>query len=105
MKPVAKQVRITDRPRPECQNQEDGLEGILGVMVITEELPADAEHHGSVAPDNARECCFIDRLAACREPFEQLPVRQPGDCPTLEQRSQPAGQRSQCHLRHCPEPS
>ena len=48
IEPGAKQVRISDRLGLACQDKEDGLEGVLGVMMIAEELPADAKHHRSV---------------------------------------------------------
>jgi hypothetical protein len=33
------------------QDEEDGLEGVLGVVMIAEKPATDAEHHGAVAPN------------------------------------------------------
>ena len=48
VQPVAQQVGIADRRGPAGQHQEDGLEGVFGVLAIDQKLPADAEHHRTV---------------------------------------------------------
>ena len=54
VEPVAQQIGITDRVRLLSQNQEDGLEGVFGVVAVMQKVVADAENHRPVAQD---ECC------------------------------------------------
>ncbi len=53
VEPVAQEVGIADGSRPPRQHEEDGLEGVLGMLVVAQELPADAQHHRTVA---SHEC-------------------------------------------------
>ena len=49
VEPVAQQLGLAERPGLAGQHEEDGLEGVLGVLVVAQELPADAQHHRPVA--------------------------------------------------------
>ena len=48
---LAQQVGITDGARLPGQHEEDGLEGVLGVVAVAQELAADVQDHGPVPPD------------------------------------------------------
>src|SRR5262249_13700300 len=57
-----------------AQNNEGGLEGVLGVGLVAEDAAADAQHHRTMSAHQRRE----GRLVAFQEKtFEKLPVRQP----------------------------
>ena len=55
VQPVAQQVGVADRPGLAGQDEEDGLEGVLGMLHVAQELPADAQHHRPVPADQRRE--------------------------------------------------
>ena len=56
------------------------------MMLIAEELPADAEDHRPVARHQRGERRLAGRIAAGEEPLEQLAVGQPGGRAALEER-------------------
>ncbi len=66
VEPGAEQVRIADRPSLLGQHEEDGLEGVLGMLVVAQELPADAQHHRPVAGHDRGEGGLIGRLRPAR---------------------------------------
>ncbi len=92
VEPGAEQVRIADRPGLSGQDEEDGLEGVLGVMVIAQELPADAQDHRPVSGDDRGEGGLVGRLASGGEPLEQFAVGEPGGASALEERAELTGQ-------------
>ena len=76
MEPGAERVADPERPRLADQDQEGGLEGVLGVVRVAEDAPADAQDHRPVPLDQGREG-QLGRLAAPgREPLEELAVGQ-----------------------------
>ena len=85
VEPVAQQVGIADRARLPSQDQEDGLEGVFGVVAVAQELTADTEHHRAVPRHQGRE----GRLAGVAlrgEPLQELPVGKAGDRAAVEER-------------------
>ena len=56
------------------------------VVLVAEDLPADAEHHRSVPLDQDREGEFGRLAAASGVPLQQLSVRQASDAPHVEKR-------------------
>ncbi len=56
------------------------------MMVIAQELPADAQHHRPVPRHDRGEGGLIGRLAPRGEPLEQLAVGEPGGRAALEER-------------------
>ncbi len=70
------------------------------MMVIAQELPADAQHHRPVSRHDRGEGGLIDRLALGGEPLEQLAVGEPGGTSALEERPELPGQRRRCHVGH-----
>ncbi len=87
IKPVAQPVGVADRARPPRQDEEGGLEGVLGIMAIAQELAADAQHHRPVSGHQRRESGLGPQgPAAADEPLDELAVREPGDRAAGEER-------------------
>ncbi len=72
IKPVGEHRRGSDRSRLAGEDEERGLEGVLGIVVVAEDAPADAQDHRPMPPDDRLERRLI---ATCDEPFEQIAVR------------------------------
>ena len=51
VEPGAQQVRVADRERLAGEHQEDGLEGVLGMVSVTQQLPADVQDHRPIPRD------------------------------------------------------
>ena len=76
VEPGAQPVGVADRQGLAGQHEEDGLEGVLGVVVVAQELSADAQHHRPVPRHERGERRIPGRVAAGGEPLHQLPVGQ-----------------------------
>src|SRR3954469_1392966 len=88
MEPGAQRVSNPERAGLPDQGQEGGLEGILDIIRIAEIIPADAEDHRPVPPDEGCEG-QLGRLGVLgREPFEELTVGELPDGPQVEQGSE-----------------
>ncbi len=74
----------TDGARLAGQDEEGGLEDVLGVVEVAEEAAADAQHQPPVALHQRREGRLV---AAGGEALQQLPVAQ---CGQARGRQQPA---------------
>src|SRR5262249_26402769 len=61
------------RARLAGEDQEAGLEGVLGVLLVAEHPPADAQDHGAVAAHQGLEGRLV---AAAQEPLQELAIRQ-----------------------------
>jgi hypothetical protein len=92
VQPGAEQVRVADRPGLSGQDEEDGLESVLSVMVVAQELPADAQDHRPMSGHDRGEGGLVGRLAAGGEPLEQFAVGEPGGAAALEERAELSGQ-------------
>jgi hypothetical protein len=55
------------------QHEKGSLKGILGIVSIPEDAPADSQNHRTVPPDQRSKGIFV---ALCQESFQQSPVRQ-----------------------------
>ena len=97
--PVAQQVGLAQRPGLVGQDEEDGLEGVLGQVLVAEDLPADAQNHWSVAGDERGEGGLAGLIATGREPLDQLAVGEPGRRTALEERPEITAQRCHRHVR------
>jgi hypothetical protein len=60
----------SDRSGLACQDQESRLKGILGVMLVTEDRAADAEHHRTVSLDQGLERRLAGLTVCHHEPLE-----------------------------------
>src|SRR5262249_39079179 len=70
IQPAREQVWIADRPSLACQNQEDGLEGILGIVHVTQDLPADVQNHRPVPAHKRSKCRLCRGIAPAAEPLD-----------------------------------
>src|SRR5262249_14625625 len=59
------------------QDQECRLEGILGGVWVAEDLMADPQHHRAMPTHQRLEGDLPERVAAGREPGQELAVRYP----------------------------
>ena len=56
------------------QHQEGRLEGVLGVLLVTQQPSADAVDHGTVQPDQRRESRLVARGDEARAAARRLPA-------------------------------
>ncbi len=92
VQPRTHRVDDPERPAPTRQDEEGGLEGILGFMLVAEHGPANPQDHRSVPLDQDGEG-QLSRLAASRhEAIEELAVGECAKCPDAEERLE----RPQC---------
>ncbi len=89
VEPVAQQVGVSDGGGLSCQDEEDGLEGVLGVMAVAQELPADAQDHRPVPRHQGGESGIVARG---REPLEELAIGESGHRAAREERAELTGQ-------------
>src|SRR5262249_25568077 len=73
VQPAADLLPRRDRGGLADEDEERGLEGVLRVVDVADDAPADVEHHRAVAAHQGREGRLI---APADEPAQQLPVRQ-----------------------------
>jgi hypothetical protein len=87
VQPAADRLAASDRRGLARQDQEGGLEGVLGIVGVAEDAAADAEHHRPVAADEGLERRFVARHG---EALEQVGVAGVGGAPPPYQRAQVA---------------
>ena len=74
-----------DGPRPAGQHEEDGLEGVFGVVGVVEDTPADPQHHRAVPDHQLLEGRFRGLVAPREEPVQELRVGHRPDRAEVEQ--------------------
>jgi hypothetical protein len=86
VEPTGYGMTQADRAGLANEEQERGLEGILGVVRVAEHVLADTEHHRAMALDQGGEGGrrFIARAG---EVLHQLPIGQAGERSLLEEGS------------------
>src|SRR5262249_35735207 len=82
VEPVADLLPRHDRGRAAGEDEEGGLEGVLGVVVVAEDPAADAPDHRPVALHQGLEGGL---LATRDEAFQELAVGEPDERPRLEE--------------------
>ena len=100
VEPVAQHIGVADGVRLLGQNQEDGLEGVFGVVTIMQKVGADAEDHWPVAQDECRERGLADGVAPHDEAIEELPVGHAGDRAAVEEGADLPDHRAGCQRCH-----
>ena len=85
MQPVAQQIGVADRAGLARQDEEHGLEDVLGEMSVAQELAADGEDHRTVSHHQGRERRFPGTIAPGVEPLQELAVGQSRDGATLKE--------------------
>ena len=73
MQPAGQGLRLADRGGIAGQHQEGGLEGVLGIVLVAQDVTADAPDEPSVPLDQGGEGVF---LVVGREALQQLRVAQ-----------------------------
>jgi hypothetical protein len=73
VQPTHQGFPLADRGGLPRQDQERGLQGILGVLGVVQDAPANLLHHRPMSLDQLREGVLI---AAEEEQFQQLSIRQ-----------------------------
>ena len=102
VEPVAELLPRQDRRRLACQDEEGGLEGVLGVVVIPEDTATDAPDERPVSLDDRLEG---RGLTPFHEPIQQLPVREQPDNALVEERSKLSTRRTHADILHQAGPS
>jgi hypothetical protein len=83
--PARDRAVLADRAGFQHQDEERGLEGVLGVVGVAEDVAADPEHHRAVLLDQGDEGDLGD-LTPAEEAFDELIVRQCRGGPDAEER-------------------
>jgi len=81
VQPVAHEVAVADRTRAPNQDEESGLEGILDVLIVTENSSANTQDHRPVPRHQGGERHLV---ALGDEPLEQLALTQPSNGSAVE---------------------
>jgi hypothetical protein len=71
-----------DRGGAAGQHEEGRLRGVLGLMLVADDLPTEAHDHRPMSLDQGREGVLI---ALGGELLEELPIAQPPDRSACEQ--------------------
>jgi hypothetical protein len=100
VEPVAEELGLTQRPVPTGQHQEHGLKGVLGVVVITQKLPADTKDHRPVTRHQGGESRRSALVGAGGELLEQLRVGEAGGGAAVEEPRELLRQRRRYGVRH-----
>ena len=88
VQPAPQRVAHAHRAGLAHQHEEGGLEGVVGRVLVAEQVAADAQHHRPVPCHERLEARPV--VAPAEEAVEQLRVGQPGDRAGGEDRAQPA---------------
>ena len=80
IKPVPQQVLPGQRSRLPDQDKERRLEGVVHIIGVVENLPADAQDHGTVTRHQGLErrfvgACVVNRSRSCPPPTVRSPSR------------------------------
>jgi hypothetical protein len=71
MQPATDRLLLADRGSPADEDEERGLEGVLGVVGVAQHPPADTQDHRAVAAHEGLEGALI---AAQRKNLQELPI-------------------------------
>ena len=86
MEPRPQRVADTERTASVREDEERGLKGVLGIVLVAEYGPADPQDHRAVPLDQDGERQLARLVAARREAIEELPVVQSAAGPDAEER-------------------
>ena len=87
IEPVAQQVGIADRAGLAGQHEEDGLEGILGMVAVAQELSADVQDHRAMPRHQGGEGRFTGGIAPATNRSRSWRSENPGDRAAVEERA------------------
>ena len=99
VKPACGRVPAADGPGTLGEHQEGGLESILGVVRVDQDLAANTPDHRPVPPHQLREGGLGGFAQPRRKPLQELTIGQVAQDPSLEQMLDPAEDR-RSSVRH-----
>jgi hypothetical protein len=102
VEPGGDEVTIADRSGSPDQDEERGLKGVVDVVRVGQDPPADAQDH---RPELRHERLERRLIASDREPFEELAIPEAGDRPAFEQPDDIPPARPESPARHGRSPS
>ena len=85
--------RVANRSGLAGQDKEDSLEGILGVVTVTQKLLANSQYHGAMAHHESGKGRLAGGIAPRGKPFDELAVGEPGDGTAVKERFNPPDHR------------
>ncbi len=85
VEPAPDRSPVADGGGAADEDQERGLEGVLGVVIVAQDRVADAEDHRPVPLDQDGERPFGDLLGAFSEPAQEFGVGQAADAARVEE--------------------
>ena len=97
MEPVPDLAAGPDGRRLADEDEEGGLEGVLGVMGVAQDATADAQHH---RPMPAHECLERILILPANESFQQLAVGAPVRVCPVEDGPKALDESAQLAFRH-----
>ena len=100
VEPVPQHLAIADRPGLADEQEERGLEGVLRVLRLVEHVPADAEDHRPMPPDEHLEGGLRLRGQSVQEPRQQLAIAHPLDVLHQEGRAAVGDDRPRVSAHH-----
>src|SRR4051812_34445566 len=87
MEPGAERVPYPELGRLATQDEEGGLKGILSLILVVEDLTADAKHHRPMPLHQSSECGLSGHPAFRPESLQQLAIRQSDHRPHAKERA------------------
>ena len=103
VQPAPERVSAANRTGPAGQHQEDRLEGVVGLVTITQNLPANPVNHRPMPLDQGAKCLFPS-LITLQEAVEQLSITERRGGVATEERFQISPHRLHPDCRHRPAP-
>ena len=85
MEPAGNRFEFVNGSHSAGEDEERGLESVLGILFLVQQAPADAQNQAAVPLDNGRKRHFI---AESEKPTEKLRVGQIRKRPTVAERAQ-----------------
>jgi hypothetical protein len=85
MKPRSQRLPYPERATLACQDEERRLKGVLGIVIVTDDPKAGAQHHGTMPLDQGREGDLGSLAAPAGKLLQELTVSQSGNDPHVEQ--------------------
>ena len=89
MKPACGRVPAADGPGTLGEDEEGGLESILGVVRVGQDLAADTPDHRPVPPHQLREGGLGGFARPHRKPLQELTIGQVAQDPSPEEMPDP----------------
>jgi hypothetical protein len=86
IEPACNRRASADRTRLAGEDQERGLEGVVGIVGFPEHAPADTQHHRTMPSDQGCESGLTAPITSTQVPFQQVRVACRSNGPAIEER-------------------